>query len=95
VSVRRCVLLWARPGREAALAAYEDQVLARLGEHGGRVLARLRGDGAGAAPLEVQVIEFDSQAQLDAYLDDPRRTTLADQRDAAVARTEVFPVDLV
>ena len=95
MTVRRCVLLWARPGQEAALVAYEDQVLTLLADHGGRVLQRLRGEGAGTAPLEVQVLELGSAAALDAYLADPRRTALADRRDAAVGRTEVFAVDLV
>jgi hypothetical protein len=29
------VLLWARPGMEAALSAYEDKVLRLVAEHGG------------------------------------------------------------
>ena len=95
MNLRRCVLLWARPGREADLTAYEDQVLALLSQHGGRLLQRLRGDGSGTAPLEVQLIEFASAAGVDAYLGDPRRSALAGQREAAVARTEVFAVDLV
>ncbi len=35
-----CVLLWARPGMEAALSSYEDKVLRLVAEHGGRVLER-------------------------------------------------------
>ena len=38
--VVNCVLLWARPGMEAALSAYEDKVLRLVAEHGGRVLER-------------------------------------------------------
>ena len=95
MTVRLCVLLWARPGCEAALASYEDHVLLLMGDHGGRVLQRARGDGSGDAPLEVQVVEFGSQPDLDSYLADPRRTALAQDREAAVARTEVFTVDLV
>ena len=35
-----CVLLWARPGMEAAHSAYEDKVPRLVAEHGGRVLER-------------------------------------------------------
>lgn len=90
-----CVLLWARPGADKALAAYEDRVLALVPGHGGRVLQRARSDGAGGQPLEVQILEFPSQAALAAYMDDGRRTALAADRDRAVARTEVINVELV
>ena len=31
-----CVLLWAQPGAQAALTAYEDRVLRLVPDHGGR-----------------------------------------------------------
>jgi hypothetical protein len=34
--VVNCVLLWATPGMEGALSAYEDKVLRLVAEHGGR-----------------------------------------------------------
>jgi uncharacterized protein (DUF1330 family) len=88
-------MLWAHPGREAELVAYEDAVLDLLGDHGARLLSRVRSDGADGHPLEVQLFEFPTQDALDAYLADPRRVALAPQRDAAVARTELMPVDIV
>jgi uncharacterized protein (DUF1330 family) len=93
-----CVLLWARDGQEARLAAYEDHVLGLLPGHGGRVVQRVRrtrqaDDGDG--PLEVQILQFPSQADLDGYTGDPRRTALAAERDAAIARTQIIPVRLV
>lgn len=75
------------------MTAYEDRVLALLAGHGGEVLTRLRGDGAAGHPHEVQTYRFASQASLDAYLDDPGRLALADERDRVVARTELFPVE--
>jgi uncharacterized protein (DUF1330 family) len=114
-----CVLLWARPGEQAALAAYEDRVLRLVPDHGGRVVLRarnsgvlrarnggvlraqvsgvLRAGGAGAdgQPAEIQFFEFPSEAALDAYTTDPRRTALAADRDRAVARTEIIDVELV
>ncbi|MFF4250053.1 hypothetical protein ACFY1L_02455 [Streptomyces sp. NPDC001663] len=95
MTVRLCCLLWARPGAAEALAAYEDKVLALLGEHGGRLLQRARTDGADGRPDEIQLIEFASQAGYDGFMADERRTALAGERDAAVARTDLYPVELV
>ena len=57
--IHLCVLLWEHPGRGHELAAFEDEVLALLPEHGGRLISRHvvieRDDGD---PLEVQVIEM-------------------------------------
>jgi len=90
-----CVLLWAREGKEDDLAAYEDRVLSLLPEHGGRVVQRARGTEPGDGPCEVQLLESASQAALDAYTNDPLRTALAADRDAAIARTQIIPVRLV
>jgi uncharacterized protein (DUF1330 family) len=96
--VTLCVLLWAIPEQEAALGAYEDQVLALVPEHGGRVLQRGTvdsagsGDGKGEAPTEVQFLEFESESFVDSYMKDPRRTSLTAERDAAIARTDVHRI---
>jgi uncharacterized protein (DUF1330 family) len=95
MSIHLCVLLWPKPGAETALVSYEDRVLELLGDHGASVLQRVRTDGSGEGPLEIQILELPSQAALDNYLEDERRTALAAERDAAIARTEVLPVDLV
>jgi uncharacterized protein (DUF1330 family) len=97
--VVNCVLLWARPGMEAALSAYEDKVLRLVAEHGGRVVERgavLPGaQREGEPPTEVQLLEMPSAASLDAYLHDPRRLAMAGERDAAVARTDIFRIQPV
>jgi uncharacterized protein (DUF1330 family) len=95
MSLTLCVLLWARPGAADALAAYEDQVLDLVPEHGGRVLQRARGSGEAGQPLEIQLLEFPSAAALDEYMADGRRTALADIRDRAIARTQVINVELI
>jgi hypothetical protein len=89
-----CCLLWAAPGLADDLAAYEDAVLALVPEHDGEVVQRLRGPGGTEGPDEVQVFRFGTQAGLDAYLTDPRRTALAAERDRVVGRTDLFPVTL-
>jgi hypothetical protein len=95
VSVTLCVLLWARPGHEADLIAYEDRVLRLLPDHGGEVLQRARTGGRPDEPLEVQVLRFPSEAALDGFMHDERRTALRGDRDAAIVRTQVLPVDLI
>jgi hypothetical protein len=93
--IRLCVLLWSKSGRDDALRAYEDRVLELMGDYEARVLQRLRTDGANGAPLEIQVLEFPSREALDGYMQDERRTALAGEREAAIARTDVLPVELV
>jgi uncharacterized protein (DUF1330 family) len=95
VTIQLCVLLWARPGATQALIDYEDAVLALLPEHGARLLQRARTDGGNGAPTEIQLIEISSQAGYDSYLADERRTALAADRDAAIARTDIYPVRIV
>jgi uncharacterized protein (DUF1330 family) len=95
MSLTLCVLLWARPGAADALAAYEDQVLELVPEHGGKVLQRARGSGEPGQPLEIQFLEFPSAAALDEYMADGRRTALVNVRDHAIARTQVINVELV
>ena len=95
VAVTLCVLLWAQAGREADLGRYEDRVLALLGDHSGRVVQRARVEGGDGQPAEVQLLQFASDAALAGYMNDPRRTALAGQRDAAIARTDVLRVELL
>jgi uncharacterized protein (DUF1330 family) len=95
MSLTLCVLLWARPGAEDGLIAYEDQVLAMAADHQGRVLQRVRGSGADGQPLEIQLLEFASAQALDEFMADPRRQSLAAERDRVIARTEVIDVQVV
>jgi uncharacterized protein (DUF1330 family) len=95
MSLTLCVLLWARPGAEDGLIAYEDRVLAMAAEHQGRVLQRVRGSGADGQPLEIQLLEFASAQALDAFMADPRRQSLAAVRDQVISKTEVIDVQVV
>jgi hypothetical protein len=95
MSLTLCCLLWAYPGQESALIEYEDRVLAILPDHSATLLSRVRTDGTDGHPLEIQLFEFPSQASLDGYLADERRTELASDRDTAISRTELMPVSVV
>lgn len=87
-----CCLLWAHPGQVDAMAAYEERELALFPDHGIELLERVRGDGNSGTPHEVHLYSIPNQAALDAYLTDPRRTALLDERDRLIARTETFRV---
>jgi hypothetical protein len=93
--VTLCVLLWARPGAESGLIAYEDQVLDIASEYGGRVLQRARSGGDDGQPLEIQLLEFPTAQGVAEFMADGRRQGLAGERDRAIARTEVIDVQLV
>ena len=95
MAVTLCAMLWARPGEDAGLIAYEDAVLALIPVHGGHVVSRVRTDGIGDAPLEIHVLQFPSEAALEDYMDNPNRLELQADRDRAIARTELHRVALV
>jgi hypothetical protein len=71
----------ADPGTADRAAAYEDAVLALLGDHGARVQYRgRRARGADASlPFEVHLLWFPNQAAFDAYMADERRAALLAQ----------------
>ncbi|MFC9980814.1 hypothetical protein [Gordonia sp. NPDC127522] len=92
--IHLCCLLWAHDDTADALTRYEDTVLGLLPEHGGAVLSRAIGDGHGRAPHEVQLLTFPDSSAMDAFLADPRRAALSDERDRVIARTEVFGVEV-
>ena len=87
-----CCLLWAKPGLEGDLVAYEDRVLALMPDYGVEVIERMRSDRGPEHPVEVQLYRVPNQALLDAYLADPRRLELTAERDRVVARTVLFRV---
>jgi hypothetical protein len=95
MSLTLCVLLWPHEGQAEALVAYEDRVLELLADHEATLLSRARSDGSDGHPLEVQLLQFPSQVELDGYLNDERRTALAAEREAAIARTDLMRVELV
>ena len=95
MSLTLCVLLWARPGAEDGLIAYEDRVLAMAPDHRGRVLQRVRSSGADGQPLEIQLLEFASAQALDGFMADPRRQSLASERERVISKTEVINVQVM
>jgi len=95
MTVVLCVLLWARAGEEDTLVEYEDRVLTLLPDHGAFVRQRVRSDGGDGAPFEVHVLEFPSEAALEAYMSDERRVALSSLRERGIARTQVLRVEAV
>ncbi len=94
MTITLCVLLWANEGGHEDLVAYEDAVLALMPDHDARVIQRVRTQGEPLdEPYEVHVLEFPNDEALDAYLADPRRIARADDRDRAIARSEILRVE--
>lgn len=84
-------LTWV-PGRAAEGAEYERTVLPFFVEHGGEIIAAFKpqAQADGLPPSdEVQLLRIPTQAQLDAYLSDPRRLALSPKRAASIAVTEI------
>lgn len=69
-------------------------MLALVPTHGGEVVRRALSNGSDGRPHEVHLLPFPNQTTLDAYFADPARLALAEERDQAVARIELFPVSL-
>ena len=84
-------LTWV-PGKAADGSDYERAVLRYFVEHGGEIIAAFKpqaqADGLPPAD-EVQILRIPTQAQIDAYLSDPRRLALSPKRAASIAVTEI------
>ncbi len=80
------------PGKAAEGSAYERTVLPYFVEHGGEIIAAFKpqaqADGLPPAD-EIQLLRMPTQAQLDAYLSDPRRLALSPKRAASIAVTDI------
>ena len=96
-----CVVLYPKPGQDEALVEYEDMATSRFAAYGAVLRQRVRtrevrsAIGEGGAPLEVQIIDFPSQAALDQFMVDPERVAADDLRQRAIARTDLYVVDVI
>lgn len=84
-------MLHAGPAGVDGLRSYETRALSLL-EHGGAVLAAFVPESSESpeTPDEIHLLEFPSRAALDAFRDDPRLETLAQERLRAIDRTTVY-----
>jgi uncharacterized protein (DUF1330 family) len=85
--------LYLQPGREARFREFETRALALLRDHGGRLEKAIRitaSVGGEAAPYEVHIVWFPSEAHLASHRNDPRLTDLAVLRTEAIARTTIL-----
>jgi len=74
---------------------YEDRVLPLLKEHGGQLQRRMRNDDG---TIEMHIVVFPSQAALEAYRDDFRRTSqdpMLEKSGAEIELVKMMDVDLV
>lgn len=85
--------LWVRAGRVTEFEAYERKAARIMRRHGGAIERALRIDAASAAadaPFEVHIVSFPDRARFDAYRADPELLGLANEREAAIAKTVVL-----
>lgn len=68
-----------------AFQAYEDQVLPLLKEYGGRLERRMRNE---PGTVELHIVSFPSNAALQKYRGDPRRTAAAHLLETSAAKVE-------
>lgn len=88
--LRIVALLYAGATGPDGLRAFEGRTLPLLRSHGGRLLLAIAPEDAGDGPDEIHVLEFPSRDAFDAYRADPRVLALADERAAAISRSEVY-----
>lgn len=88
------VNLWVQADREGDFVAYEDDALALIREHGGRVLRRVRRvePGDHLHPFETHIVDFPDEPSFARFEADPRRAAMAERRAACVAKTTVWRV---
>lgn len=77
-----------------AIAEFEREAIPMLREHGAELLSAFRPEpatgGGAAAPDEVHVLRFPSQAAFAAYRADRRLARLSGVRQRVIARSEVL-----
>jgi uncharacterized protein (DUF1330 family) len=69
---------------------FERRASSIMARHGGRIERRIRTAIEDDAPDEVHVVTFTSENDLEAYLQDPELAALAELRQRAIRRTEVW-----
>lgn len=89
------MLLWVKAGQEELFAEYEDRALEIASGHGVVILSRVRGNEPSEMPYEVQVLQFPSRVEFQAFMDDPSRLNLTYMRNEAIAKTEVIDVWII
>jgi uncharacterized protein (DUF1330 family) len=87
------VNLYGRNGIRGEFREYESKALALFRKHGGEVLAAytpLPEGHAGETPDEIHMLRIKSRADFQAFMDDPERIKLGEERAAVIRKTEVF-----
>ena len=81
--------------RAAAARAFEDEVLALMADHGGRVLFRggRTADEPETEPLELHVLWFPNEASLASYLADKRRLAAIERHGEVFTDKRVVRLD--
>ena len=77
----------------AGLREYEKKALGIFKRHGGEVMVAsspLRVPGQRDIPDEIQILRIPDRAGFDAFMADPERAGMAEERERVIRKTEVF-----
>ena len=91
--MRLLVLLYAHPGREAALRAFEDRALAVLKDYGSverHHSPAVLGAAPDVVPDEVHLLDFDDEGGFEHYRNDPRTQALIPERASSIRESIVL-----
>lgn len=87
------VHLYAHQGNITALRAFEQEALALIDRHDGRLLAAFKPanpDHSAEIPDEIHLLQFPSQAAFDDYRQSPETAALAQKRQMAIQKTHIY-----
>lgn len=90
------VHLFGKQGIRGEFKAYEQKALDLFKKHGGEVVVAYVPTAEktpGEWPDEIQILRIADRTKFDAFMRDPDRLKMADERDQVIRKTEVFLSD--
>ena len=90
------VLLYGRNGVKGEFKDYEMKALNIFKKYGGEVIAAyapIRDGSTTDTPDEIQILKIADQATLNAFINDPERVSLGDERNRVIRRTDTYLSD--
>lgn len=90
------VFLYGKNGVKGEFKDYETKALNIFKKYGGEVIvvyAPIRDGSTPETPDEIQILKIADRATLNAFINDPERVSLADERNSVIRRTDTYLSD--
>jgi uncharacterized protein (DUF1330 family) len=87
------VKLYGKKGVRGEFKEYEKKVLDIFKKYGGEIVvayAPAMEDNSEDVPDEIQVLRIADRSQFNAFMQDPERLKMADERTSVIRKTEVY-----